>query len=272
MNYKYLKMKQYLFIVFSLAFFFNGCELSLEDEDFPYEIKLVVRGIVEENQVIQNIFIGRTLPVAVPFNEDFAKLTDAVGAVVSEGVFYPLRHTGGGVYTTDSLIASRGKTYSLVVRWQDKSITAETTVPVPGTLHSFGIATFDEEGTTVNVLEANITPFANESYAATWVLVAFNGAIIRESDTFGQVVRSNAGIPVKVRTDIIPPHILGSSQGSVGLRLYVYDSSFYDYYISQGSSQIPDAIFGQSSSNVRWNVKGDGIGMFIGRIDLVRMQ
>ncbi len=263
-------MKKFKLIILLLpALVFNGCELTLEDDDFPYEPKLVIRSIIEENVLINDIFIGRTLPVAVPFKEDFAMLTDAVGAVVSDGVFYPLRYTGGGVYTTDSLIARRGKTYSLVVRWQDKSITAETTVPVPGTLHSFGIAAFEEEGTTVNVLEANVTPFANESYAATWVLVAFNGAILRESDTFGQVVRSNAGIPVKVRTDIIPPHILGSSQGSVGLRLYVYDPSFYDYFISQGSAQIPDAIFGQSSSNVRWNVKGDGIGMFIGRINLV---
>lgn len=264
-----MKKNLFILILFSI-FFLNSCEQPLEEEDFPYEQKLVIRGLLEENKLINNIYIGRTLPVAVPFSEDFARITDAVGAVISEGIFFPLRHLGNGIYTTDSLIAQRGKTYSLVVQWQDKVASAETVVPIPGSIVSFGVSSINENGQSVNVLEGTVMPFANESYAATWVLVGFNGIISRESDSFAQVTKSS-NQATSVRTVEIPGNILNSGTGSVGIRFYIYDSSFYDYFVSHGTNQIPDAIFGQPGSNVKWNIIGDGIGMFIGRTDLIRM-
>jgi hypothetical protein len=265
-----MKKKSLLLIFFSLFFFFS-CEQPLEEEEFPYELKLVIRALLEENKVIGNIYIGRTLPVGIQFNEDFAKVTDAVGAVVSDGIFYPLRHTGNGIYTTDSLIARRGKTYSLIVQWQEKIASAETTIPFPGSILSYGVMAINENGQTFNALEGTVIPFADESYAATWVLVNFNGTIARESENFAQVARSLANQTLRVRTIEIPDFILNSTSGNVGMRFYIYDKAFYDYFISHGSGQLPDAIFGQPGTNVRWNITGDGIGMFIGRINIISM-
>jgi hypothetical protein len=37
--------------------------------------------------------------------------------------------------------------------------------------------------------------------------------------------------------------------------------------MSQNLNQVSDAIFGQTGSQVKWNIQGEGIGMFIGRAD-----
>jgi hypothetical protein len=265
-----MKTNLLILTLFFLSFIF-GCEQPLEEEEFPYEMKLVIRALIEENKVIGNIFIGRTLPVGVPFSEDFAKVTDAVGAVVSDGVFYPLRHIANGNYTTDSLIAQRGKSYSLVVQWEDKIASAETIVPIPGSILNFDLTSIFEDGQNLNVLEGTVAPVAGESYAATWILVGSNGVISRESETFAEAVKSSSNQILKVRTSSIPDNVLNSTNGTVGIRFYVYDEAFYDYFVTKGSGQITDAIFGQPGTNIKWNVKGDGIGMFIGRIDIIRM-
>jgi hypothetical protein len=266
---KYLILSS-CFLITSILF--TSCEQPLDEDEFPYEMKIVVRGIIEPDRIIDEIYIGRTLPVAVPFDEDFAKLKDAVGAVVSDGIFYPLRHTGNGIYTTDSLTAQVGKTYSLLVYYQDKSVSAETYIPVHGSIVSYKIINTQEEGEFINIMEGTIIPRGNESYTASWVFVNFNGVVGRESENFVQVVSSSPGQQVKVKTEKIPPNLINSTSGSLGIRVYVYDKAFYDFYQTQGSAQITDAIFGQPGTNIRWNVEGDGIGLFVGRTDTVYVQ
>jgi hypothetical protein len=269
-------MKNFFFLLGAVLFLiiFNSCEQPLEEEEFPYEMKLVIRGILEPDQLIEDIYIGRTLPISVPFDEDFANLQDAVGAVVSDNVFYPLRHTGNGLYTTDSLIARLGNTYSLVVQWQDKSASAQTYIPFPGNVISSELKTFQEDGETIYYVEGRINPRGNESYAASWVLQNLNGEITREAEKFLEVIRSSDGQQIKIRTEEVPLNIISihnNGSGRLGIRFYIYDEAFYDYYISQGSGQIPDAIFGQPGTAVKWNIKGEGIGMFIGRMYAVRL-
>jgi hypothetical protein len=261
--------KKLILILFSVLYYFiSGCENPVEDEDFPYEMKLVVRGIIEKNKLIKDIYIGRTLPVAVPFDAEFAKVKDAVGTVIVNGVSYPLRHTGNGLYTTDSLIAREGNRYYLLVRWQDKSANAETTVPRRGDIASLKVIKSLKEGKEIAYMQTEIRPFSDEVYGANWVSVTIAGAISSEAKEFGNVTKpaQSSNEVLKVESQQIPAPLLTSS-GNLGVRLYTFDKDFYHYFISQGSSKIPDAIFGQPGGNVRWNIKGDGIGMFIGRID-----
>src|SRR4030067_3210264 len=157
------------FCIFTSLIFISSCEQPLEEEEFPYEMKLVIRGILEPDKLIDDIYIGRTLPIGVPFNEDFANLTDAVAAVISDEIFYPLRHIRDGIYTTDSLISRTGKIYSLVVQWQDKSASAETYIPIPGSILGYGVTNVEEDGETISVMEGTIIPSGNESYAASWL-------------------------------------------------------------------------------------------------------
>lgn len=262
--------RKFLLLTFFLTaqLLFTNCEQPLGEEDFPYEIKIVVRGVIQKDKVVENIFLGRTLPVAVPFDEDFARLKDAVGAIICDGITYPLRHIEDGLYTTDSLIARSGKTYYLLVQWQNKSVAAETKIPPIGEVVSFGQLQKTENGQTTTVIESVIAPISNEVYASTWVFLSNSGVQRDEGDEFGNVITADQKPfgSLKVQTSVIPGSVL-TSDGLIGTRIYVYDNAYYDYYISQGSSQIPDAIFGQPGGNVRWNISGDGIGMFIARND-----
>ena len=98
-----------------------------------------------------------------------------------------------------------------------------------------------------------------------------NGVISREAESFLEVVSSSNGQQLKIRTEEVPSNLVNNTSGNLGIRFYIYDRAFYEYFISQGSAQIPDAIFGQPGTNVRWNVKGEGIGMFVGRMDTIRL-
>ncbi|RPI70206.1 MAG: DUF4249 family protein, partial [Ignavibacteriales bacterium] len=177
--------------IFLLSIFIivlSSCEQPLEEEEFPYEMKLVIRGILEPNELVDEIYIGRTLPIGVPFNEDFANLTDAVAAVISDGIFYPLRYTANGIYTTDSLIARTGYNYFLVAQYQDKSVSAETYIPIPGSITGYDLKTeLQGDGETIAFMEGSVVPRASESYAATWVFVNLNGIISEEAEEFIQV-------------------------------------------------------------------------------------
>lgn len=260
-------MKILFLVAASLFIFFNGCEQPLQEEEFPYEIKLVIRGILEPGKIIDNIYIGRTLPINAEFDESFANLDDAVGAIISDGIFYPLRHTENGIYTTDSLIAEKGKTYYLVAQWEDKSISATTNIPMPGKVLGYGVKNLEENGERVNAMEATIAPRGDESYTITWVFVYSDGLVSNEAQNFVDVNRSLTGEQIKVHSDAIPASILNNTSGKIGIRLYVYDRAFYDYFKAEGSSQISESIFGQPLSNVKWNIEGEGIGLFMGRAD-----
>ena len=258
-------------ILFISILLFIGCEQPLEEEEFPYELKLVVRGVLESNKLINNIYIGRTLPMSLPYSEDFAKVTDAVGTVMVDNIYYPLRHIGKGIYTTDSLRAVSGKKYVLLLRWENKSVYAVTSIPIIGNIAGVYIRQKTIDGKTQSYFECSVNSYSNEVYAATWALFNTQGIIMNEAKEFESVMKPIlAKDNIKVPTVEVPDNILNSGSDA-GIKLYVYDSSFYDYYISQGSNQVSDAIFGQPGSNIRWNIIGDGIGMFIGKTDTIKL-
>ncbi len=265
-------MKKFIsLILFINILLFFGCEQPLEEEEFPYELKLVVRGVLEHNKLINDIYVGRTLPVSLPYSEDFAKITDAVGAIVVDNVSYPLRHVDKGIYTTDSLRAVRGKEYVLLLQWENKSVYAVTKVPIIGGIIGAYITNRISEGETETYFECSVNSFSNEVYAATWALFNIGGILLNEAKEFESVVQPvSANDNIKVPTIEVPDNILNSGS-TLGIKLYIYDSSFYDYFISQGSNQVSDAIFGQPGSNIRWNISGDGIGMFIGKADTTKL-
>jgi hypothetical protein len=259
--------KIFIGILFTSAYIFIGCEQPLNEEEFPYEIKLVVRNLVLSNKLIDSIYVGRTLPVSVPFDKEFAKVTTAVGAVISDGIFYPLRHKGNGYYTTDSLIARPGKTYYLIINWENISVNAETTVPVIGNINNSYVNQGINEGSAFSYLESSVSPFSDEVYGAVWFVMTYTGFITFEADEFERIVKKEENAAAVLVPTIEIPQSYINSNGSYGIRIYAFDKSYYDYFITSNLNQIPDAIFGQSGSAVKWNINGNGIGMFVGRAD-----
>jgi hypothetical protein len=264
-------MKKLLLLLPLFTFIiFYGCEQTSTTEDIPYKTVLVIRGLVEEGKVIKDIYVGKTFPVGLKYNADFTNVKDATVLLqVDDDVIYTLRHTGNGLYTTNNMIARRGNKYTLIVQWGDKTAYGQTSVPQKGSFQSTSINTKQEDGQQMFFLEGRITTYSSEAYGAAWVVLGSGNSVTDESKEFGNILRgTRGGELIIVPTASIPRNFISGSS-NIGIHFYIYDGAFYDYYLTQNSNQISDAIFGQPTAAVKWNVTGDAIGMFVARTDTV---
>ncbi len=262
-------MKKIKYILYLLPLFlFYSCEQPSEEQDIPYIPKLVIRGIISEGNSVHDIYIGRSMPVSVKIDHSFTDLPDAAAAIIWNDKVYPLSHTHNGLYKNDTLQIVRGQKYTLLASWQNLSITAETTVPVPGNITHFALKAQTTDSGKINFLQGRVYPIADEVYCATWVLYDnVNGIAGNESTTFGTVTGKNQTGVVNCTTSNIPSKLINLENTNLIPRVFIYDHPFLDFFKSQNLNQVSDAIFGQTGSQVIWNVKGDGIGLFIGRLD-----
>ncbi len=270
-----IQLRLFPFLLLIVAgFLFAGCEQAVEEEEFPYETKLVIRGLLEDGQDIKEIFIGRTLPVAVPFRADFSNLPDAVVSIRVDSLRYILKHTKDGLYNAPAGVKARaGKTYELLVSWGGYSAGAITKIPDVGSVGGvFMVNSVNDTGKAIRVMSIEVTPRADEAYAATWLAFTQSGQIYTEDTKYNTVVRKLPGAAANTLQMLSAevPASYASKPQDLGAGIYVYDTSFYDYFKTKGSSKLSDAVFGQPSTSVKWNILGDGIGMFIGRSKTVK--
>jgi hypothetical protein len=261
-------MKKFIYILYLLPLvLFYSCVQPSEEENIPYIPKLVIRGMISEGIGVKDIYIGRTMPVSVKIDPSFTDLSDAVAYIVYNDQFYPLYYTYNGLYRNDTLQIIRGEKYTLIASWQNLAINAETTIPIVGTIPPFILQSQPSNNNQVHYLQSQIIPHSDEVYAATWVLLYLNGAVSDESLVFGTVTgRDQSGVAVCQTADI-PQADINKANTKLSARVYIYDHAYLDFYSTQSLNQVSDAIFGQTGSQIKWNVKGDGIGMFIGEAD-----
>jgi hypothetical protein len=255
-------------VLFALGFF--ACEQTLESEEIPYELKLVINGQLKAGEPVNDIYVGRTLPISYAFQDNFADLEDAQVGIVFRDSLYLLQHSRRGLYQNLDLPVIAGEKYGLLVQWKNLFATGETTVPLIGQVNGAGVENITLDNQSTPVLAATITPYSNEAYGIIWVSYTINDQRDFEADRFGNIMIANLqGLSggLKVYSDAIPLNILNADNHYFGADIYTYDNSFFYYYITSSSAQIEDAVFGQPNSSVKWNIDGDGIGIFIGRND-----
>lgn len=269
-----MNMKKILILLSFFILLTSGCEQTSTTEEIPYKTVLVIRGLIEEGKVIKDIYVGKTFPVGLKYSADFANVTNATVLLqINDEAIITLRHTLNGLYTTNNLVARRGNKYTLIIQWGDKTGYGQTEIPQKGAFSSTSVVMKEENGQQIFNLEGRVSTFNNEAYGATWAVLGSGNSIMDESKEFGNIVKGKtAGENIIVPTATIPRNFVSGSS-TLGVRFYIYDSPFYDYYLTQNSNQISDAIFGQPTAAVKWNVTGDAIGMFVARCDtLIRMN
>lgn len=249
-----------------------SCEQPVEEEAIPYQPKLVIRGFITEGVSVKDIYIGRTLPVSVKYSSSFANLSDAAAVIINRDLVYPLKHYGNGLYKNDTLRIVSGEKYYFIANWQNLSASAVTMLPTIGRVSNLEMKTEVSVTKKTSYMQANISPFNDEVYGATWVVLLSNGSTYFEADSFANIASKPLNGLMNVRTSIIPQNYI-SDNPPLAMRLHIYDHAYADYYNTQGSNKVADAIFGQTGSKIKWNVSGDGIGMFIAKRDtLVRLR
>ena len=261
-------MKKLKYVLYLLPLFvFYSCEQPSEEENILYIPKLVIREIISEGMPVQNIYIGRTMPVSVKLESSFTDLPDAAAAIIYKDKIYPLSHTKNGLYKNDTLQIVRGGKYTLLASWQNLAVNAETTVPKPGNISLFSLQTQNTDSSKIYFLQGKVYPIADEVYSATWALVNSSGAVGNESKTFGSVSAFDQSSPLNCTTANIPSNLINIVGTKLLGHVFIYDHPFIDFYNSQSLNQVSDAIFGQTGSQIHWNIKGNGIGIFVSRFD-----
>ena len=118
-----------------------------------------------------------------------------------DNIYYPLRHIGKGIYTTDSLRAVSGKKYVLLC-WENKSVYAVTSIPIIGNIAGVYIRQKTIDGKTQSYFECSVNSYSNEVYAATWALFNTQGIIMNEAKEFESVMK-----PILAKDNIKVPTV-----------------------------------------------------------------
>jgi hypothetical protein len=265
----------YMALVIAIIPLLGGCEDIASADDIPYVERIVVRGKLEVWKPVDSILLTRTLPLGVSYDPADAAITDADATITADGVTHRLLHIGAGFYHAPDLIVQPGRSYTLNVSSNGKKVTATTLAPLP-----LSIDTLTVEKAKVNtyygldyVLVPTVVfrPRGQQVYLLSYTVegrrttnafpLQSDQHIVRASDT-----GTDGRIHLRGEVPEYSPFGDIDTLLTVTARLHAFDYPFYDYYQTTRNGGGNDDIFLFSFSGgntIRWNVSGDGFGMFI---------
>ncbi len=288
-------------IIFSIALaaasMLTSCITTLtEPLSLSFEEKLVIRGVIEAGKPVGNIAISKSLPALNALSDSAAAVYDAMGTLSVNGRTFPLTlqnstQSGVSLYTALNngapIIAQAGDSYTLTVQWKGKSAEAQTSIPTTPNLQSVRLlqreilsltsATYipgtqpvtTTRRDTLFGAEITIVPNAETAYRASIHLANAQGTVLTESYDGGLVFSTNAtNIASSLVSGLLPLQTQAFSR-SMPVRyvasVTAFDKAYYTYALTRSRGQQASNLFGGTNGeNVVWNIKGDGIGLFIG--------
>lgn len=257
-----------ILVLISLAII--SCEKTLTGYDLPYERKLVIQGILEASPESPEAIIHVTL-TQPPLGKSVSEIIDTSRISVyleSEGERWDFKYknnnqSGGLIldgYFAEGFEPEAGRTYNLFVNYEDLKATASTTIPEkPEIIESYIKEIENDDGWetwTSEALFSKIKAVENVVYSQDYEWWS-DPMTIKNADTDG-IIDFFVDWAYIMNPDI--PFYFG--------RFYTYDYDFYDYVLSKKQSDDDGFdLFSTSGNNIKWNIKGDGIGIFLGRYE-----
>lgn len=255
-----------------LALGLSSCEQTV-DAQLPYTEQLVIRAILIADSDTPDITITRTLPPLTEYSDNAALVKDAVAYITGPGEKrYKLTYQESNQkYKVDNLIPKAGESYRLEVTSGGKSAYAQTVIPEPITIEGFELTNeleYENHGyrSWIIIVSAIFKPINNYVYISG-EMNSYSGKYY-----MWNIIKQNTDAMKdgKIRIPVIVQQTNDTNSYSmkdfIGREVFVesYDNQFYAYYNSRSEGNSGNDIFGTSGSNIRWNVKGDGIGIFFG--------
>lgn len=285
-----------------------GCESIVTDASLQYSEKIVISGVLTAGDSLKNIHISRTVAPLDTFSTEKIYVGDAVASITVDGKPYPLElqsladidslYIQNGLvrslYRVPNLVVEAGKRYALRVEWRGKVATAETFVPEPIEIISARLVPkevvetvlymsggLSQTRTTYASVEVTLRPRPNETYGiAKYETYQYEILPSVFRYRFGQNVpgvtvlgtsAQNGSLLLQKTTDYgYPLHNR--------YRLYVgcfsFDAAAQSYFRSLradmpfGTGTLPSILYGEPGRNPEWNIRGDGIGLFVGRSEM----
>jgi len=242
----------------------QSCEKTI-DGSLPYEEKLVVKCILEEGQPAENIVITKTLPPMYTnnYSNEILKeiiVNNAVGYISDSERKYNLEYVGNSIYKAVDLVPKVGVTYQLYVTWNGHTATSQTYIPANPEIISLEVKQeskdFYGEIAIIKIKGARNTSYIPLSYSS--------GS--NPFYNYGKVeflLANSQSDTTNVTENQIWDYELNKYMTS---EILSFPPEFYQYYnsISDGGKS-PDGIFSSSGVNIKWNIKGEAIGLFLGQ-------
>ncbi|MCU0426388.1 MAG: DUF4249 domain-containing protein [Candidatus Kapabacteria bacterium] len=287
------------------ASFLTSCITTLtEPLDVSFQETLVIRGVVCSGEPVRDIAITKSLNALDNLSDSAVAVWDAQGTLTVNGRSFPLTVQPNRTNPHASLyhalnngapiIAESGSTYSLTVQWKGKTASAETSVPAAPDVQT--VQTLRREilsltsatyipGTqpvtttrrdTLLGAEVSILPRAETAYRAGVYLTDTQGRILTETFDGGLVFSTTASnASSSLVTGLLPLQTQAFAR-RMPVRTIVsvvaFDKAYYTYSQTRSRGQQASNLFGGTNGeNVLWNVKGAGIGLFIGLAETRRV-
>jgi len=294
-----------LFIyIFSISMFFlGGCEQTVNIAELPFEEKIMVEGILKADSMIEIVF-SKTVPVLDTQNLYTIdtvnnRITSLQGTIAIDGISYPLIHINNGRYRIfdaqqQSIKGKIGSMYMLNASWNDKIIYAQTQIPIA---HKPDILS-------INIDTNRSSVYGYQDYIKVFISLSYHPedkeAIVHTINTISPFDKSffyNEIDTVNYKEFNYPqyfspyyftkkeiPHISSfyiwlyapsSITISEALSMYAdskiitkhYDKAMKEYIDTQYFGDNLGGIFGGGGTGIHWNIKGQGLGLFIGYSD-----
>jgi hypothetical protein len=260
----------------------SSCSQNIDGNvDLPYTEEIVVRGVLEAGQPVKGIMLSKTMPTLDTFSMSQAEISNVDAFIMNNNIKYQLHYVGNSLFDCDSLTAQSGNTYTLTVHWNGKTVTATTIVPYALDFDSITVITpyhrrHDNEWTVglsaITYINTNVVVVGGyyliDTTGINPYIKTYTSKAYRMQDTNSNGARNL----VVFQKSIIDTNLIlyDSLQYQMSLFVESYDPQFYDYFSSRMSGDSPNSSFGLSGSNIRWNVKGDGVGLFVGYASKVK--
>lgn len=261
------------------------------DLTLDYQEKIVISGLIHSGDTIQNIWLSRTVPPLTEALEDSTSIPNANAILTVDGRAYtmqlqpqvqvigvePKRIDKRSLFRVPGLIAQAGKSYTIRVRW--KGLTAEATTTIPPVPPKIDSTRFAAEldgpiGVRLAVLYAVFKPRQDECYQ---MVAQMKKKFLRNPFELPTFVSGRSDIVTTKNADannIIDLKIpnLNFNVNNIDkfdslytgdIIFYAYDLAYFDYQRSV-ARRTNDLVFNIPTTNPKWNVKGDGIGLFVG--------
>ena len=286
-----------LFMALCVASMLTSCITTLtEPLALSFEEKIVIHGVLKAGEPVRDIAISKSLPALSAISDSATAIYDARGTLSVNGRTFPLAlqsdvQSGASLYTALNngapIIAEAGAMYTLNVQWEGKSAEAQTSVPTAPQVQdtrllqreilSLTSATYipgtqpvtTTRRDTLLSAEISIIPLPETAYRASVYLADVRGNTLTGSYDGSLVLSTNAtNIASALVSGLLPLQTQVFSR-AMPVRtiatVTAFDKAYYDYALTRSRGQQAANLFGGTNGeNVLWNVRGDGIGLFIG--------
>jgi hypothetical protein len=261
---------RYLWIIALAGMMFTAwsCEEVSDSNDIPYVQHLVVYSYLKPNDAGTLVSVRRTLPVSQSYTDSDAWITDANVTLTSDGQTYSLVHVSADQYVLNDITIQSGKTYHLEVLWRRLHTAATTTVPFPAPIDTGRVEfIWDSYGYVDAVAWLNTHVSQRSALLATYMYRYKDTTYVRDTNwMFGGVNFRDVTLAEPGQSDSVRFRTYSNVNTNFEYRavLYTYDPAYYEFaqtYYRDGDDGGP---FGSGGTNPKWNLDGDGIGLFIG--------